>query len=537
MLKMLSDIADRVSEAVRKIPDTKCRGEEICMGADGTPTTQVDKIAENTILRYIEENGIRLNVLSEEIGLVDNGADDTLVIDPIDGTKNCIMGAPMYTVSMAVGKNSIRDIHTAYLRNIATGDTYTAEKGKGAFKNGQRINVIEESDPKKLMMMIYLGNGAHPDSFALAKKVHRSRAFGCASLEMALVAEGAADGFMMNAENQKRSIRVIDIAASYLILKEAGGEVFALDGTPLDMPFDLDYRANFLAVGDRCVFDMVMGSACVAEWKPKMRYGVYVNMSIPSVISVAEKVIAALGDETIILDTGIAEALGKKGVPVDEMDVDVMVAVGGDGTILRALQNNNAMIIGVNAGGVGFLTEVDIDSIEEGIARLRRGEYIVEKRFKLRTKFDGAYLEDAVNEAVIHTDSIAKIRQFKVYVDGKLATDLRADGLIISTPTGTTSYAMSLGAPIIDPKVNAIALVPMAAFKFTAKPIIVPTTSKVTVELTLDKGCVLVIDGQKEHSIPGMSKVEFMMSTNYARFITFNPDVYTRIQEKLVKVL
>lgn len=537
MLEILSEIADRVQDAVRLIPDSKCRGEEICMGADGTPTTNVDKIAENVILSYIQEKGVDLNVLSEEIGFVDNGAEDTLVIDPIDGTQNCIMGVPMYTVSMAIGRDSLSNVHTAYIRNLATGDVYTAEKGKGSFKNGTRLNAIEESDPKKLMMMIYLGNGAHPDSFALAKKVQRSRALGCASLEMALVAEGEADGFMMNAENQKRSIRVIDIAASYLILKEAGGEIFALDGTKLDMPFDLDYRANFVAVGDRCVFDMVMGSASVAEWRPKMKYGVYVNMSIASAVQVAEQVINALEGENVTLDTEIAKALGKEGVPVDRMEVDIMVAVGGDGTILRALQNNKAMIIGVNAGGVGFLTEIDLDKIDEGIARLRRGEYIVEKRFKLRTKFNGEYLEDAVNETVIHTDSIAKIRQFKVYVDGKLATDLRADGLIISTPTGTTSYAMSLGAPIIDPRVNAMALVPMAAFKFTAKPMIVPTASKITVELTLDKGCVLVIDGQKEHPVPGRSKVEFMMSTNYARFIMFDNDLYSKIREKLVKVL
>jgi len=537
MLSILSDIADRVKAAVDMIQGPKDRGEELCIGADGTPTTQVDKIAENTILTYIQEHGVKLNVLSEEIGFVDNGAEDTLVLDPIDGTKNCIMGIPMYTVSMAVGKDSLNGVHTAYLRNLATGDVYTAEKGKGAFRNGQRIAVIENSDPKKLMMMIYLGNGAHPDAFALAKKVRRTRALGCASLEMAAVAEGVADGFVMNAENPERAIRVIDIAASYLILKEAGGEIYELDGTPLDMPFDLDYRSNFVAVGDRCVFDMVMGSASVAEWKPKMRYGVYVNMSIPSAVSVAKKVIRELDGEHVVLESGIADALGKDGVPVDGMDVDIMVAVGGDGTILRALQNNNAMIIGVNAGGIGFLAEIDIKDIKKGIARLRRGEYTVEKRFKLRTKYNGAYLEDAVNEAVIHTDSIAKIRQFKVYVDGKLATDLRADGLIISTPTGTTSYAMSLGAPMLDPKVNAMVLVPMAAFKFTAKPIVVPTSSKVTVELTLDKGCVIVIDGQKEHRVDGMTKAEFTMSANYARFIMFNNDVYSRIREKLVKVL
>jgi len=537
MLDILNDIAVAVEKAIALIPDASCRGEEICMGADGTPTTQIDKIAENVVLGYIEANGIDLNILSEEIGFVDNGADDTLVLDPIDGTTNSIIGIPLYTISMAIGKSSLKDVHTAFVKNLVTGDTYTALKGKGAFMNGKQIRVKKGSDPKDLLMMIYMGNGAHPDAFALAKKVKTSRALGCASLEMLLVAEGMADGFLMNAENDRRSIRVIDIAASYLILKEAGGEVFALDGNPLDMKFDLDVRENFLAVGDKKVFNMVIGPACCHGKGEVLTYGIYVNMSIPSAVGIAQRVIKALKGETIVLDSNIAEALGCEGVPINEMKVDAIIAVGGDGTILRALQNNDAMIIGVNAGAVGFLAEIELKDLEKGIKRLRKGDYIIERRFKLRTKYDGKFLEDAVNEAVIHTDTIAKIRQFRVYVDGKLVSDIRADGFMVSTPTGSTSYSMSFGAPIIDPRANALALVPMAAFKLTAKPTIIPSSSKVVVETVLDKGCVLVIDGQKEYPVPGNSKIEFTMSTNYARFIMFDNDLYGKIQKKLVSVL
>ncbi|MCL2510257.1 MAG: sugar kinase, partial [Methanomassiliicoccaceae archaeon] len=135
MMDVLSKIADAVEEAIAKIPDSKARGECIGMGADGTSTSQIDKIAENTVLDYIQRNNIPLNVLSEEIGFVDNGGDETLVLDPIDGTSNAVAGIPLYTISMAIGKKSLADIHTAYLRNLATGDVYTAEKGKGAFKN------------------------------------------------------------------------------------------------------------------------------------------------------------------------------------------------------------------------------------------------------------------------------------------------------------------------------------------------------------------------------------------------------------------
>ncbi|MDR0334452.1 MAG: NAD(+)/NADH kinase [Methanomassiliicoccaceae archaeon] len=533
MMNILSEIACRIRNAIALIPDAETRGKEICVGRDGTPTTHIDKIAENIVLAYLQEKNIPLNVLSEEIGFVDNGAEETLVLDPIDGTTNSVIGVPLYTVSMAIGKTALRDVHTAFVENLVTGDRYTAEKGKGAYLNGNRIHAKKRSVHDSMMMMIYLGNGAHPDSFALAKRMKSSRAYGCASIEMALVATGAADGFLMNAENNRRSIRVIDIAASYLLVKEAGGEIYNLDGTEFDMPFDLDHRSNFLAVGNRDVYDLVMFGPHGLAKKHKHRYGIYANMSIPISVGVTRRVLNALAGEDVILESEIAAALGKEGPAIGEMDVDILITVGGDGTILRAMQRNNASIFGVNAGGVGFLAEIPVDGIEEGIARLRDGRYRVDERLKLQTVFNGKRMADAVNEAVIHTDSVAKIRQFRVYVDGRLATDLRADGVIISTPTGSTCYAMSVGSPIIDPRVNALVMVPMAAFKFAARPIVIPTSSKITVELAMDKGCLLVVDGQEEYPIPGSSRLEFTMSSNYGRFIRFDDDFYSRIHEKL----
>jgi NAD+ kinase len=326
---------------------------------------------------------------------------------------------------------------------------------------------------------------------------------------------------------------VIDIAASYLILKEAGGSIYSLDGTEFDMPFDLDHKSNFLAVANKEVYDLVMYGPHGRNGRHKYKYGVYANTSLPAAANVTERVLKALGKEKVIVEQEIADVLGVKGYPIGEMDVDILVTVGGDGTILRAMQKNNASVFGVNAGGVGFLAEVPVDKIEEGIARIKAGKYRIDERLKLQTMFNGKRMADAVNEAVIHTDSVAKIRQFKVYVDDHLATDIRADGVIISTPTGSTCYAMSVGSPIVDPRVNALVVVPMAAFKFAARPIVIPTSSKITVELAPDKGCLLVIDGQDEHGIPGGSKIEFTMSSNYGRFIRFDDDFYSRIHEKL----
>ena len=531
----LSAIADAVQEAVDKIPSSQERGRKVCMGADGSCSSAVDKVAENAALMYIERNGLPLNVLSEEIGFVDNGGEEVLVMDPIDGTSNAIAGLPYYTVSLAVGKERLSDIRLGYLRNLATGDVICAERGKGATKNGHPIHV-REACLDDLFLMIYEGNGAHPDAFAVAKQVRSPRSLGCASLEMEIVAEGEADGYYMKAERYTRSVRIVDIAASTIILREAGGEVYDLDNNILDMPFDLEHRSNFLAVGDMRVYDAIVKHSV---HRVHHRYGVYANAKIGNILEPAREVVDFLREAGVdfCVDTEIADALGVPGIPLARMNADIFIVVGGDGTILRALQATDAIIIGVNGGSVGFLAEIEQDQIREGLRRLIDGDYIVETRFKLACFYNGEYLKDSVNEAVVHTDTVAKIRHFRVYVDDVLASELRSDGILVSTPTGSTCYAMSLGAPYMDPKVNALMVVPMAAYKFSSRPFVVPATSKVTVENVLDKGCLIVLDGQEEIYMEGGSKVEFMMSEQKARFIRFGTDFYSLVRKKLVNTL
>lgn len=268
-----------------------------------------------------------------------------------------------------------------------------------------------------------------------------------------------------------------------------------------------------------------------------MRFGLYANLSIGVAVEVSRRVLRALEGEEMVLETEIARRLGMDGCPLREMDVDILVTVGGDGTILRALQRSDAPILGVNAGVVGFLTEVPAEGIEDAVRRIKEGGYWVEERSKLKTVLEGERLADGINEAVVHTATIAKIRHFNIFVNGQLATEVRSDGVIVATPTGSTCYAMSVGAPIIDPKVEAFVFVPMAPYKFAARPVVVPSSSVITVELVLDKPCVLVIDGQEEYRMEGRSKVEFSLSENVGRFIRFQDDFYERMREKLICAL
>ena len=249
MRSELERMAQHVKDRIDNLPVMFERGEEIMEGADGTPTTSIDKVAEDVIVSYVEEKDLPFNILSEEIGYVDRGAEETLVVDPIDGTNNAVMGLPFFSVSLAIGTQSLMDVRMGLVRNLVTGTSYYSEKGKGAFKDGLLIH-SRDFRPDSSLFLIYMGKYASYETMRVVKSFERGRSIGCASLEMCMVAEGMVDGYYMNCEKHDKSIRVVDIAASALILREAGGELLDLSGRPLDMPFNLEVRSNFAAIGD-----------------------------------------------------------------------------------------------------------------------------------------------------------------------------------------------------------------------------------------------------------------------------------------------
>jgi fructose-1,6-bisphosphatase/inositol monophosphatase family enzyme len=246
---LLYAIADEVEATVKRMLNNVNIGEDLGVGADGTPTKLIDDAAEQVCFKVLKEKGEKLNILSEEAGFIDNNDEKTLVLDPIDGTHNAIKGIPFYSLSLAVGKSKLSDVEYGLVRNLVTGDTYCAQKGKGAFFNDGSINV-RPFNPKNSMFSVYMGVRATDQSLGVAKMPRRGRALGCASLEMCLVASGAFDVYYLHYSPSRYSMRVTDIAASTLILREAGGEVFNDSYDILDMSFDINARTNVIAVGD-----------------------------------------------------------------------------------------------------------------------------------------------------------------------------------------------------------------------------------------------------------------------------------------------
>jgi len=243
-LKLLANkTAETIARKIKRIQEKDFYkfGNNIGLGADGTVTKYVDKIAEEAALNFLNKSKIKVNILSEEIGFIDNGSDYTFVLDPIDGTRNAYRGIPFYSVSIAIGKSRISDVEYGIVKNIPTGDVYTAEKNHGAFLNGNRVGTPEVPD-KEPLSSLALGKNYDKVTLSLARK-DKVRSLGSASLEMCMVAIGALDYYVIG----KEYIRVVDIAASTLLLREAGGIVTNILGEDLDMSFDLNERSSVVA--------------------------------------------------------------------------------------------------------------------------------------------------------------------------------------------------------------------------------------------------------------------------------------------------
>jgi NAD+ kinase len=171
---------------------------------------------------------------------------------------------------------------------------------------------------------------------------------------------------------------------------------------------------------------------------------------------------------------------------------DLAIVVGGDGNMLgaaRVLARFDVAVIGVNRGNLGFLTDLNPDGFEASLEAVLRGEFISESRFLLEVEvYRHAELKSAnsaVNEAVLHADKVAHMIEFEAFIDDEFVFSQRSDGLIVSTPTGSTAYSLSGGGPILTPELNAMALVPMFPHTLSSRPLVVDADKQVRLKLSL----------------------------------------------------
>ncbi len=256
VMDLLVEAADATKRAVESVDPAEW-GQHVGIGADGSPTSVIDRAADQAIREVIEDSGEVLNYVSEESESEERGAEWTIVVDPVDGTHNAVGDLPDYSVSLAICREDLLGAHWGLVRNLTNDWTYQAEKGKGAFLNGRRIRV-SAYDPKASLFSLYLGDRAAPKAFELARLGRRIRNLGAASLDMCLVASASADLFYMQTTTRQLELRITDVAASSLIVREAGGEVYNLHGDPLNMSLDARARSNLFAIGDPGLLEVVL---------------------------------------------------------------------------------------------------------------------------------------------------------------------------------------------------------------------------------------------------------------------------------------
>ncbi|HDZ35844.1 MAG TPA: NAD(+) kinase [Thermococcus sp.] len=224
-------------------------------------------------------------------------------------------------------------------------------------------------------------------------------------------------------------------------------------------------------------------------------------------------------------------------LPLEDFDVDFIIAIGGDGTILRVEHRTkkDIPILGINMGTLGFLTEVEPHETFFALSKLLEGDYIIDERIKLRTYLNGENtVPDALNEVAVLTGVPGKIIHLRYYIDGGLADEIRADGLIVSTPTGSTGYSMSAGGPFVDPRLDVVVMAPLAPIALSSRPMIVPSYSTIDVRnLASEREIILAIDGQFYTYLKPETEITIKLSPRRTKFVRFTNEIYPKYTFRL----
>lgn len=274
------------------------------------------------------------------------------------------------------------------------------------------------------------------------------------------------------------------------------------------------------------------------------RIGVTVKSTLDAKDNAVERILQILHEEgaEVFLDVERMQdlscirncALLQEGVAID-----LLVVIGGDGTILRAVRERRDVrvpILSVNRGAVGFLAETRLEEADTLIRQLLHGEGVMEERSLLRVEVirdeTSTFQGHVLNEAVIAQGAIARLMDLRASINGEPLATFHADGLIIATPTGSTAYSLAAGGPIVHPRLHAVILTPLNPHSFSQKPIVVPGASHIEVKVLThenkfsDHQVSLTLDGQTYISLQRSDLVRVSMGGETVRFLRRQEDTF-----------
>ncbi len=224
------------------------------------------------------------------------------------------------------------------------------------------------------------------------------------------------------------------------------------------------------------------------------------------------------------------------------LNADLIVVLGGDGTMIstaRLIGKNEVLILGINYGSLGYLTDFRIEEMFSALESIIEGSYGIDRRVMLEAELvrDGERLASGsvLNDVVINKAALARIIEIEVHLNGLYVNSFRADGLIIATPTGSTAYNLSAGGPIIYPSMNAVVMTPICPFTLTNRPIVIPDAAEVELSLKDEnEGVFLTFDGQTGHRMKAGDRVLIRKSaTTFNLVQPANRNYFDVLRDKL----
>jgi NAD+ kinase len=226
------------------------------------------------------------------------------------------------------------------------------------------------------------------------------------------------------------------------------------------------------------------------------------------------------------------------GINFDELckQSDFLVTIGGDGTLISVTRRSfiyNKAVLGINLGTLGFLTTVLPNEIEEFLKDFKNDNYKIDKRMMIKASID---LNESVafNDVVIRGKSVAHMISLEAFIDGDRFNTYYGDGLVISTPTGSTAYNLSSGGPIVYPLTEAFIVTPICAHSLTQRPLVLPANFELEISTPNTQGAIVIIDGQDMYELKQNQTIKITIASNTANLIrTKNRDYFKVLDEKL----
>ena len=228
-------------------------------------------------------------------------------------------------------------------------------------------------------------------------------------------------------------------------------------------------------------------------------------------------------DIEIFLEDNSALMISLKGIPLDELcsKVDFLISVGGDGTLLSVVRKSykyDKPVLGINLGTLGFLTDISMEQLPSFIKDLKNNIYKIDNRMMV----EGSINLDkfvAFNDIVISRKSISSMIKISAKIDGKHFNSYDGDGVIVSTPTGSTAYNLSVGGPIVHPLTDAFIVTPVAPHSLTQRPLVMPAEFEIEFKIIDNQGAVVIVDGQDIYEVEQNQSIKVKIASKKAKMI------------------